>query len=155
MDVYCSGQLHLTADETGLRGQQRVVGGTAASAGMRIMSKAEMMAERRAKALAPLDTITAENAAAVLRETAKKLQKIYEADVADPKFAASMPESDVAEFKGTVTELWGGLSKVTEQDLVGISDEEADQLLTFVRHLARLTDDLSNSGSSSRIVCGR
>ena len=144
-----------------------------------------MLAERRAQALAPLDTITADNAAPILRETAGRLQRIYETDVADPKFGASMPEADIAEFKvraaafaqrqtpdqtplhwrplnvfspheyawrrwlfaqGTVTELWKGLAGVTDGDLQGASEEEGAQLIAFVRHLARLTDDLSNSG---------
>lgn len=118
----------------------------ATASGMRIMSRSQMLAERRAAALAPLDTITAENAASVLRATAHRLQQIYEADVADPKFGSSMPSADVDEFKGTVSALYGGLAGITTADLQDVSEEDGAQAVAFVRHLAKLTDDLSNSG---------
>eukprot|EP00750_Incisomonas_marina_P028855 INCI6987.1.p1 GENE.INCI6987.1~~INCI6987.1.p1 ORF type:complete len:211 (-),score=38.07 INCI6987.1:165-797(-) len=133
---------HTGADREG----NELAAEAATSSGMRIMSRSQMLAERRAAALAPLDTITAENAASVLRATAHRLQQIYEADVADPKFGSSMPSADVDEFKGTVSALYGGLAGITTADLQDVSEEDGAQAVAFVRHLAKLTDDLSNSG---------
>ena len=119
---------------------------------MQIMSRANMLAQRRAAALAPLDTINEGNAAEVLRDTSRRLLKLFQDDVQHPKFGADLRAEDVNEFKSIVSELWTGLASVSDADVQEVEEADGQQLLQFVRHLARLTDDLSASGTFSRCM---
>jgi hypothetical protein len=121
--------------------------GADVASGMRVMSRSEMLAERRRAALAPLDSISLENAPAVLRDTAGRLRRLYEADVANPRFGDGMDPGDVAMFKDAVAQLWAEVASITSEDMQGVSDEEGAALIAFVKHVARVTDDLSDSGT--------
>ena len=110
------------------------------------MSKTEMFAARREAALSPLNTITVANAAQTLRETSRRLRHIYELNINQPSFGKGLDPQDINEFKGAISDLWTGLEGITNQDLQGVTEAEGDEVISFVRNVARLTDDLADDG---------